>query len=70
MLIEHLRKIDPLRDGPSRLKDEADTHNFQADQALQKKTSNTIKDITFDSFNEVAEIPTFGYTGPQAMWEK
>lgn len=70
MLIEHLRKIDPMRDGPSRLKEEADLHTHQAAQARQKQASNAIKDITLDSFNEIAQIPTFGYTGPQAMWEK
>lgn len=70
ILLEHLRKIDPLRDGPSRLRDEADAHTRRMAESRQRKTTNELEAVTLDHFNEIAQIPTFGYTGREAMWER
>jgi hypothetical protein len=69
ILLEHLRKIDPLRDGPSRLRDEADAATKAAAIARQKQASNAIKDLTMDQINQIGGNFSVGYTGREAMWE-
>lgn len=69
MLLEHLRKIDPLRDGPSRLRDEADAATRKASAERERRLSGSIEDHTKDLINTFGGFTSLGYTGREAMWE-
>ncbi len=67
-LLEHLRKIDPLRDGPKRMADEAAQHNLLREKRRDKEFSNGLHDVLFDE--AITQIPKTGYRGPTPYWEK
>ena len=70
MLLEHLRKIDPLRDGPSRARDEADKATATNTHRRERDLSNTLESIAKEHINELGGFTTIGYTGREAMWER
>jgi len=70
MLMQHLRMIDPLRDGPSKARDEADRATAAAAAGRQRDTSNAIESITKDNINQLGGFTVKGYTGREHMWER
>lgn len=68
-LIEHLRKIDPLRGAQQELAEEADRYN----RALIKSAENTYSDVVTskasDDYNRLVGIPQVGFTGREHAWD-
>ena len=63
MLLEHLRRTDPLRGAIQRLAAEADKANQLILKQKARSLHNLNEDIGKDSFNRMVGIPQFGYTG-------
>lgn len=63
ILLEHLRRTDPLRGATQRLAKEADVANQKRLDAAQRATSNAIEAASKDAFARLVGIPQFGYTG-------
>lgn len=64
-LIDHLRKIDPLRDGQSELAEEADRHNRMLLQAEEDAAVAPGFAYADENFNRLVGIPQVGYTGKE-----
>jgi hypothetical protein len=64
-LIEHLRKIDPLRDGQDELAAEADAHNRRLIQAAENAASREGYAALDERYNRMVGIPQVGYTGKE-----
>lgn len=62
-LIEHLRKIDPLRGGQKELADAADRYNELLVQAAENQISNDGYAALEERYNRLVGIPQTGYTG-------
>jgi hypothetical protein len=65
-LLEYLRKIDPLRDGPRRMADEAAAHNEQRDRIRDKDYAAGMHDVLMDA--ALSQIPKTGYRGATPYW--
>lgn len=61
-LIDHLKKIDPLRGASQRLAKEADLANARRLASLEADFSNTIYAHGADHYAELVGIPQFGYS--------
>ena len=64
-LIEHLRKIDPLRPGSETLAEEADRRNHQRLQSAENDISNAGYAALDERYNRIVGIPQVGYTGKE-----
>lgn len=63
MLLEHLRYTDPYRGGTERVFADQDKADAAVRAAQARQHHNEFENVIKDSFNEIANIPTFGYTG-------
>jgi len=63
MLLEHLRYTDPYRDGLDRMVKAQDDADATLREQKLRERRNEGEAIWKDHFNEIAGIPTFGYTG-------
>lgn len=68
VLIDHLKKIDPERDGIRRQRDEADLANARKLAREERAADSELRDSLFDA--AVDQIPKWGYTGREAAWEQ
>lgn len=62
-LIEHLRKIDPLRGAHRELTQAADLRNQARLKSAERDLSNHVEAVGSDHFNRLVGIPQVGYTG-------
>lgn len=69
-LLEHLRKIDPERDGIQRITAEADAANDALLKARERHTSNHIEAATKDAITSILDIKSVGYTGKEKSWDR
>lgn len=65
-LIEHLRKIDPLRGASSELADQADVHNRVLWETAERDYSNSTYSQVEERYNRLVGIPQFGYNDRKA----
>lgn len=63
LLIEHLRKIDPLRGASTELAEEADRHNRLLLKAQEDEAFAPGFDAFDSNYNNLVGIPQTGYTG-------
>lgn len=62
-LIQHLKSIDPLRDGDKDMQKKLDQHNEKLTSSMQKKISQDAEDYTSDNLNRLMGILSVGYSG-------
>lgn len=63
VMLDHLRRTDPLRGGTQRLAAEADAANQQMLKDAAKRTHDIVEAGTKDAFSRIVGIPSVGYTG-------
>jgi hypothetical protein len=63
MLLEHLRYIDPDRDGVVRVFKDADDHEVRRVAALRRERHNVAEALFKEDRRQVLEIPMVGYSG-------
>lgn len=68
-LLEHLRKIDPQRDGLRRIRDEANADALANERAKDRKLGNEIEDVIKDNLNSLFDVAHVGYTGKETSWD-
>lgn len=64
-LIDHLRKIDPYRDGFDELAAEADAHNQRLMKSAENKLSDVVTSKADEDYRRLVGIPMVGYTGKE-----
>lgn len=64
-LIEHLRRIDPLRGGSDEMAAAADAYNESRLKAAEAAYSDTIISAADDDYRRLVGIPSVGYTGKE-----
>lgn len=62
-LIDYLRDIDPLRDGPLRKQHEVNFANHRNTLSQERVAHNLLEDAVSDNFTQMAGIQSVGYTG-------
>ena len=62
-LIDYLKKIDPERGAAILQAQESDRHNAALLASRERASMNDIEASTKDNWNQIAGIPSFGYTG-------
>ena len=68
-LIEHLRKLDPLRDGQAELAEEADRHNRMLLRSAEADLSDTVISKADEDYRRLVGIPMVGRTMKEDMWD-
>lgn len=68
-LLEHLRRIDPMRDGPRRMARDADRATHAAEQSRIRANSNETESIIKDAIGQIGGFTTVGYTGKEIYQE-
>ena len=68
-LLEHLRWIDPLRDGPRRMAKDADRATQDAEKSRNRAASNETESILKDAIGQMGGFTTVGYTGREQHQE-
>lgn len=68
-LIEHLRKLDPLRDGQRELAEEADRHNRMLLRSAESTLSDTVTSKAEEDYRRLVGIPMVGYSGKEDSWD-
>jgi hypothetical protein len=66
-LIEHLRKIDPLRDDQGEQAARADHHNRLLLQSQENSMSDAVTSAASDDYRRLVGIPMVGYTGKELL---
>lgn len=64
-LLDYLHKIDPLRTGNVGLAAEMDAHNNNLRALQERDQQNFGEAVLKDSFSEIMQIPSVGYTGKE-----
>lgn len=64
-LIDHLRKLDPLRGHSHELAAEADRRNVARLKAAEANLSDTVISAADDDYRRLVGIPSVGYTGKE-----
>lgn len=64
-LIDHLRKIDPLRGAQRELAEQADRANALRLKAAEADLSDTVISAASDDYRRLVGIPMTGYTGKE-----
>lgn len=64
-LIEHLRRIDPLRGEQTELAEAADRHNRLLVASKEAELSDTVISSGSEQYNRLVGIPQVGYTGKE-----
>lgn len=65
ILIETLKRLDPMRGASKQLRSAVDRHNEQMMAAKRQHVIETSLDAANDDFNRIAGIPSVGYTGKE-----
>lgn len=64
-LIDHLKRIDPLRGASKALRSKVDQHNQRHTDQQRQRVLDQTYDAGADDFNRIAGIPSVGYTGKE-----
>lgn len=66
LLLDYLKKIDPLTDGHYRAVREADEAKRRVDKSDARASDGYLGDILFDE--AISQLPKVGYTGKEHSW--
>jgi len=70
MVLDHLKKLDPMRGYRDGLAEMLDARNAALEAARERDFSDTIQAATLENYNKMVGIPQWGYTGKEKMWLK
>jgi hypothetical protein len=68
VLLDELRKLNPKGPYRDRVKAELDRENARRTAAAEREASTAIEASTFDDYNLLVGIPSFGYAGKTGAW--
>lgn len=68
VLLDELRKLNPKGSYRQRVKAELDRANARKTAAAEREASTSIEASTYELYNTLVGIPSFGYTGKTGAW--